>query len=254
MCKWRAVSRSPDGYGTLIGAWAGAGRSLLSFKENSMPAYNNAPRATATDPSTNPVANPSLGMQVLMSPFSGPKGSPFDNDVQQDLITGVKTANPNNASTGALNTGIGYGVNVELPSIPGVFNATTGQASSGFDLNDQPGLTMPDGSAPTDARLIAIGGGKNTITKPGSDTDYSRGVSGPVPYVAQPLLAFGNGAARDAGAGPAYTGFGTKLVQTAAAIADGAVLATGWTNRSGATVPNGGYQFGISTTASPAVT
>jgi len=188
-------------------------------------------------------------MQVLMSPFSGPKGSPFDGDVTLDAA-GNRAASPNNASTGALSTGIGYGSNVAVPGISQVYGSyATGFPGTGFDNNEVVGTINPDGTTAADARLLAIGGGRCNAA-----TVANAGIATTNPYAAQPLLAFGNGASRDAGAGPAYTGFGIKCVQAASAVADGAVLATGFTNRSGATVPSGAYQFGISTTASAAVT
>ena len=212
-----------------------------------MPAYNNSARSNALDPTSAPVANPSGGLPVIMSPFSGPKGSPFDMDKNM-APDGTLTANAA-ASTGALSTGIGFGLNTDVPGIDSVYNATTGIAGAGFDLNEFPGLTMPDGSAAPDARLLAIGGGRCN-----APTIATNGIPVPNPYVAQPLLAFGGGSSRDAGAGPAFTGFGMKTLQAGAAVADGAVIATGFTNRSGVTLPINKYQHASNTTASPAVT
>lgn len=170
-------------------------------------------------------SNPSLGKGVLMNPFSGPKGSPLDKD-----STGQY-------STGALNTGIGFGPATK------VAGGGIDEIKPDFNDNYTPGVTMPDGTtAATEAVLTAIGGGKSD----------ENGVS--VPYAAQPLLAFGNGGSRDAGAGPAFTGFGTKLVTATGAVANGSAIETGFTNRSGVTMAAGQSQFGSSTTASPAVT
>jgi hypothetical protein len=125
---------------------------------------------------------------------------------------------------------------------------------SGFTDNYTPGVTMPDGlTAATQAILTCIGGGKSVITA-GAGTDWSKGTSAPVPYVAQPLLAFGNAGSRDAGAGPAFTGFGIKTVTAVADVAAAGVIETGFVNRQGAVLKTGASQFGSSTTAAAAVT
>lgn len=207
-----------------------------------MPAYAMAAiRASAAAPGSGdpPLSNPSGGPGVLMSPFSGPKGSPFDKD------------SGNNTSTGALSTGIGFGLNVEVPGINSFFGpaspAGNAKPASGFTDDYQPGITLPGGGVATTAILTAIGGGRSTANTSTSPTT-------PDPYVAQPLLAFGNSGSRDAGSGPAYTGFGTKSVTASADIANGSAIEAGWLNRSGVTLPSGLSQFGSSTTASPAVT
>jgi hypothetical protein len=207
-----------------------------------MPAYAMAcPRLSLDAPGSEqpPQANPSGGPGVLMSPFSGPKGSPFDKD------------SGNNTSTGALSTGIGFGVNTEVPGINAFFGpalpAGNAKPASGFTDDYQPGITLPSGVAATTAILTAIGGGRST-----ANTDVSP--TTPNPYVAQPLLAWGNGGNRDAGAGPAYTGFGTKSVTASADVANGAAIEAGWLNRQGVTLKSGLSQFGSATAASPAVT
>lgn len=206
-----------------------------------MPAFNMGGTAAS---------NPSLGHAVAMSPFSGPKGSPFDAKVYPagtyQPIPSQRVADPNNLSTGALSTGIGFGMDCKLPGIGPIVGTP-------FTDDYQPGITLPGGTAATTAIMLAIGGGKSTIT-PGTGSDYSKGTSTPAPYVAQPLLAFGNGGSRDAGAGPAFTGFGTKLVTATADVVNGSAIETGWLNRSGVTLKSGLSQFGSSTTASPAVT
>jgi hypothetical protein len=211
------------------------------------------------------LANPSAGMSVSFNPFSGPKGSPFDYDVQNapanwPLTYAQLTTKPSqasgNASTGAMSTGIGYDSDVKLP---GVDTATLGPSlaaarlgTSGFDDDDQPGISMP-ASTPTtpvnatDARLLAIGGGRSTANTVASP-------SAPNPYAVQPILQAGNGGSRDAGAGPAFTGFGMKMVTATANVANGAAIEAGWVNRSGVTLATGQSQFGSSTAASPAVT
>ena len=108
---------------------------------------------------------------------------------------------------------------------------------------------MPAGTTAVDARLLAIGGGRCN-----APTIATGGVPIPNPYAAQPILAFGNGASRDAGAGPVFTGFGMKMVTATADVAPAAAIEAGFTNRSGYTVKNGASQFGSNTTASAAIT
>ena len=198
------------------------------------------PAANMAGPLVVP-ANPSAGKFVLMSPFSGPKGSPFDRDT-----TG-------NNSTGALMTGIGINatrrINISTGTSP--FTAPGAIKAAGFTDDYTPGVTMPGGTAATLAILTAIGGGKSTIVGGGNT---GLGVSTVAPYAVQPLLGFGNGGSRDAGAGPAFTGFGTKMVTAAGAVAVGAVIETGFVNRGDAAMVTGDSLFGSSTTASAAVT
>lgn len=172
-------------------------------------------------------ANPSAGAAVIFDLLSGPKGSPKDGD------------NSTNASTGALCTGIGYGPTVLLPG------QQTGPFASGY----VPGVTKPDGTAAADSTLMYIGGGKCTANV--------NGTAPVVPYTAGfGIGAAGNGGARDAGAGPAFTGFSTQFAIAAADVANGADLVTGasgFVNRSGMTVKSGQGQFGINKVASAAV-
>jgi len=187
------------------------------------------PAQNMSGPITVP-ANPSAGKFVLMSPFSGPAGSPFDKD------------NTGNASTGALNTGIGFGAThiIGPPADPSIKNA-------GFNDDYTPGVTRPNGVAATEAILTAIGGGKS-----GPATS---GAAATTPYVAQPLLGFGAGGSRDAGAGPTvFTGFGVKMVTASGSVAGGAAIETGFLNRTGVTMTTGQSAFGGSNAASPAVT
>lgn len=184
-------------------------------------------------------ANPSTGLSVLMSAFSGPKGSPFDAK-QMDPTTQLPVAAPTNYSTGALSTGIGFGC-------PHVVNPTAPQSikDAGFTDDYTPGVTMPGGGAASTAVLTCIGGGKSTATV--------NGIAPTVPYNAQPLLNFGNGGSRDAGAGPAFTGFATKMVTATATVANGAAIEAGFTNRSGISMTSGQSAFGSATAASAAV-
>ena len=190
---------------------------------------------------------------VLMCPFSGPTNSPFDGRTMAFSGTEpVYTNDPTNTSTGALSTGIGFGIGTAT-----VINVANGEGTApvaidnrGFTDDYTPGVTLPSGVAATTAILTAIGGGKSTAA--------ADGIAPTVPYAAQPLLAFGNGGSRDAGAGPVFTGFGSKMVTATGAVAVGAAIEAGFTNR---TYPAGGpgmvateSAFGSATAASPAVT
>ena len=186
-----------------------------------------------------PASNPSTGVFVIMNPFSGPKGSPFDAK-QIDPTSKLLVAAPNNFSTGALNTGIGFG----SPPIIGP-TAPASIKAAGFNDDYTPGVTLPGGTAATDARLTCIGGGKSTATV--------NGIAPTVPYKAQPLLGFGNGGSRDAGAGPAFTGFGIKTVTATATVANGAAVEAGFLNRSGVSITTGQSVFGSNPAASAAV-
>jgi hypothetical protein len=208
------------------------------FWRSIMPATNlGSPAALASNPST--------GEFVTMSPFSGPKNSPFDaRTITGWGANGVPTyANdPNNFSTGGLSTGIGFGANNFI------IGPTNPQSVKDAGFNDEytPGVTLPSGSAATTAILLAIGGGKSTANVAGDAPT--------VPYVAQPILGFGNGGSRDAGAGPAFTGFGMKLVLASGAVANGIAIETGFLNRTGIAMVSGQSSFGSNTTASAAVT
>lgn len=168
-------------------------------------------------------ANPSGGKSVNMNPFSGPEGSPLDND--QD----------GNHSTGALNTGIGMvpTTAIEAPADPNVRDA-------GFRLGDVPGVTMPDGTATDDAILTAIGGGYSEPAVNGeAETD---------PLEALPVAAFGNGATRDAGGG---VGRAMAMVEADAITAVGEEIADGHFNRAERTLTEGQSAFGVEGDADP---
>lgn len=202
-----------------------------------MPASNMA-SPIALDP------NPNTGKQVIMSPFSGPAGSPFDNDQ-----TG-------NHSTGALNTGIGFGLTP-------IFDTSTNPNAlrdAGFFDDEVPGISLPDGTASTIASLTCIGGGKSLAAV--------NGYSAIDPYVAQPLLAFGAydhfpvnyddgvpGIDRDAGLGPAFTGHAMLMVTASGGdIAPGAEIETDYLNAGDFDVNDGNSAFGSDVNESPAVT
>lgn len=197
-------------------------------------------------PGSTPVqnaANPSLGAAVMFDLLSGPKGSPFDNDKDFAAATAFfptstgAVANAN-ASCGALSTGIGFGPSVLLGP-PGATTIPRG----GFTDDYKPGISTPVPADSPNSTYMYIGGGKCT-----KNVD---GLAPAVPYVA----GFGIGAAgqagtRDQGAGPAFTGFSTKLVTAIAAVANGAAVETGFVNRVGFTIGIGDNVFGVTTTAS----
>lgn len=168
----------------------------------------------------NTTGNPSAGRFVLMDPLSGPKGSPLDRDT-----TG-------NASTGGLNTGIGFGalINGGAAAIP----------LAGYTDDYTPGVTKPDGTA-GNSTLLYIGGGKSDAN--GLSVPYTAGVG---------LVGAGQGTTRDGGAGPAFTGFGVKMVTAAGSVATGAVVETGFVNRSGVALVSGQSVFGSASAASAA--
>jgi hypothetical protein len=197
-------------------------------------------------------ANPSKGATTIFDLLSGPKGSPFDNDkdyaaATAPFPTSTGAVANTNCSTGALATGIGFGS-------PPILDATRITASPGqFDDDYTVGVSSPDPATPWTTSIgMHIGGGKCTANVGGS--------APVVPYTAGFGIGMaGNGGltsaggSRDAGAGPAYTGFKMKSVTAAGAVAVGAAVETGWTNRSGQALVLGDTVFGSSTTASAAV-
>jgi hypothetical protein len=173
----------------------------------------------------NTTGNPAAGLSVIFDLLSGPDGSPKDTDA-----AGL-------ASTGALATGIGFG----SPPVIGL-TAPASIVAAGFNDDYVPGVTKPDGTAAANSTIMYIGGGKSDAT------------GAPVPYTAGWGIGMaGNSGSRDAGAGPAFTGFSTKMVTATGAVANGAAVETGFTNRSGQALVTGQSVFGSSTTASAAV-
>lgn len=171
------------------------------------------------------LANPSQGKFVTFDPLSGPKGSPFDARTIASWSGGAPTyaADATNLSTGGLSTGIGFGTTpVRLKASP--------------DYTDDaiPGQTNPAGTA--SAVLMYIGGGRST----------SAGVPNPYNATAMGLCGAGNGGSRD---GASANGFPLKIVTTAASIANGSAIETGWVNRSGVTLPSGFNVHGSGATA-----
>lgn len=212
-----------------------------------------------------PAANPSTGTFVIMSPFNGPKGSPLDakslpggaGSVYGAQNVPVLIADPTNYSTGAINTGIGFDAAV-------VIGLTAPQSikDAGFSDDYTPGISTrtisPALQNATTSTLVAIGGGRSNIvagTGPnGNGSPASERVSATVPYTAGfQLLGFGNGGNRDAGAGPAFTGFGIKMVTAVASVAVGAAIEAGFLNRGIRTLVTGESSLGSAVAASPAV-
>jgi hypothetical protein len=204
-------------------------------------------------------ANPSKGATVIFDLLSGPKGSPFDNDKDYAAATAFfptstgAVANLND-STGGLATGIGFGSPPVIGPVsdPLVSNAVRGIRNEGFTDDYKPGISTPTPGDSPDSTYMYIGGGKCTKNVDGH--------APAVPYTAG--FGIGNagnggltsaGGSRDAGAGPAFTGFGMKMVTAAAGVAVGAAVEAGWVNRSGQALVTDQSVFGSSTTASAAV-
>jgi len=209
------------------------------------------PAGLPGDSAANNLGNPTQGRPILMDPLSGPKGSPFDK------------GSPGTASTGALSTGIGIGANSIFYAQQRDGTAQTPQvtvAQAGFNYNQEPG-TKPTYAAPpppnvvttnfTDGRYMYIGGGR-TVTNP-TVADRPSVPFSPSPYVTGvALCAAGNGGSRDAGAGPAFTGFPLRLLAATANVANGAAVVAGFVNRSGVGIINGQAVFASETAALPA--
>lgn len=175
-------------------------------------------------------ANPTQGPAVTFDLMSGPKGSPGDKD------------SAGNFSTGALSTGIGFAPAPISPiSDPRVDNSVLGIVRAGFTDDYTPGVTKPDGTASANSTLMYIGGGRSTAT--GAPNPFTAGFG---------IGMAGQGGSRDAGAGPAFTGFAMKMVTATGAVANGAAVEAGFTNRSGVALVSGQSVFGSATAASAA--
>jgi hypothetical protein len=196
----------------------------------------------------NNLGNPALGAFVMFDPLSGPKGAPLDKD---------NSATTGHCSTGALCTGIGFGCGGSPINIQTSDNPQTAPGAiyrAGFNDNYEPGkaptysAAPPNGvvasSAITSTRMY-IGGGRMAANGTSPDK-YS------VPWIVSPytagiaLCGAGNGASRDGGAN---TGFPTKIVTAAGAVATGAVIETGFNNRSGIALVANQSVLGSGTTA-----
>ena len=178
--------------------------------------------------------NPSAGAFVIFCPLSGPKGSPLDQ------------AGSDTPSTGALCTGIG---NQSLPVIrpvAGEANAAAAIRRAGYDDDQTPGTERAGAGTKNtvNSTMMYIGGGKCNAA--------SQGIAAPVPYTAGiEIQGAGNGASRDGGVGPTvFTGFAMKMVTATATVANGAVVETGWVNRSGESISSGDSVFGSAAAAS----
>ena len=177
------------------------------------------------------LANPSAGPFVIMDPLSGPKGSPLDND------------SAGKASTGQMCNGIGmesqanYINAVSNPNFPAPID------QAGFDDDDVPGTERIGAGTPgtINSNMMYIGGGRSVMVNGAPPA----GEAGTDPYTAGVIiLGAGNGGSRDAGAGPAFTGFGMKMVTAAAEAINGADIEAGFSNRTGLTMPIGTSAFG----------
>lgn len=181
-------------------------------------------------------ANPSQGRAVILDPLSGPKASPFD----ARKITGWSGGRPTyaneplNCSTGALQTGIGFGS-------PPIFGAS--QIKPNFNDDYIPGVTKPGLTAATDSTLVYIGGGRSNAD--GTPNPYDESMVA--------LGKAGQGGSRDGGTTP-FTAFPMKTVTATGTVANGSAVETGWNNRSGESIVAGQSVFGSSTTPNADVT
>lgn len=182
-------------------------------------------------------ANPSAGKAVIFDPLSGPKASPFDARKIASWSAGapVYANDPLNCSTGGLSTGIGFGPD-------SIFGAGAGSAPLKFserNFTDDyiPGEDAPSSTIGTDSRYMYIGGGRSTAL----------GVPNPYDETMVGLCAAGNGGSRDGGTTP-FTGFPLKTVTATGAVANGAAVEAGFTNRSGVSLVTGQSVFGSNTT------
>jgi hypothetical protein len=212
------------------------------------------------------------GEPAILDPMSGPKGSPLDAmNYPNNVYTpgyATRTLKGDDHSTGALSTGIGFdledtgtvnpaggGAALVGNNQPVYIGGPAGNPNSvnNFSLNYIPGVTKPDGTAATDARLLYIGGGRSAQV-PVKAGDWSNTLSTPNPWNALPILSMGNGGSRDAGAGPAFTGFSMKYLTAAAAVIQGAAISAGFLNRTsqptGPSLASGANAFGSATAAS----
>jgi hypothetical protein len=129
--------------------------------------------------------------------------------------------------------------------------------AAGFDDDQVPGGIQAQGAAGLPQNtcrswMMYIGGGKDVFT-PNVAGDYSNGKSVPTPYTAGVfILNAGGGGSRDAGAGPAFTGFSSKMVTAAGAVAIGAAIEAGFVNRSPRAMVTGESSFGSAVAASAA--
>jgi hypothetical protein len=183
------------------------------------------------------VSATSAGIPVVFDLLHGPKGSPLDKDY--DVTAHGLPADK--ASTGFLSTGIGFGLNVGPQGFLQVSNYS-------FTDDYIPGQSKPDKTLVGNSTYMYIGGGKSEYAGKYYPATDPAGTSRNVPYVAGfGIGVAGNGAGRDLGTGPAYTSGTLKLVTNGAVdLAPAGVIETGYTNRSGLTLPANHSQFGAS--------
>jgi len=197
------------------------------------------PAALPGSTDTQNRANPSAGACVLFDPLSGPKAAPLDAK-SFNYATGTPAGwdattklpilvnDPNNISTGGLCTGIGFG----SPPVLNNFALT-----KNFTDDYVPGQDLPVGTQAADASIMYIGGGLSNAS----------GVSTPRAIGTVGLCMAGQGGSRDGGTTP-FTGFPVKTVTATGAVANGAAVETGFTNRSGVSLVSGQSVFGSNTT------
>lgn len=177
-------------------------------------------------------ANPSAGAFVIFDPLSGPKGSPFD------------TPGTIHASTGCMCNGIGMQSQPVINILQGEADAPAAIERAGYDDDQVPG-TERDGAGTqnvVNSEILYLGGGR-TVLVAGRDAPGEAGVD---PYTAGiAIVGAGNGAPRDGGAGPAFTGFNMKMVTATAQVDNGDAVEAGWPNRSGVTIESGESVFGV---------
>jgi hypothetical protein len=215
------------------------------------------PASLPGDTLANNKANPSAGTPVSFDLLSGPKGSPFDVRRITGYVLGVPqyandAANATHVSTGALSTGIGMSLIKIIDPISNalISNALNGIRKAGFTDDYIPGQSKLDATAAADSTFMYIGGGKS-----GPISTAVRGIPFPTsPYVAGfGIGGAGNGGSRDAGAGPAFTGFTMKMVTATGAVAPAAAIEAGWLNRTNVAMVAQQSAFGSNAAASAVV-
>lgn len=198
-------------------------------------------------------ANPTQGRFVTFDPLSGPKGSSLDAMMPTYDGTGGLVADPDNCSTGALSTGIGFGGQI-IGLTPDRATAPVALLESGFNDNMIPG-EEPTYAAPPpigvisanaiDSTYMYIGGGRMEENPDATDPDQRGRPFTPDPYTAGvAIVGAGEGIARDGGAGPAYTGLPLNSATASGAVAEGAAIEAGILNVSGQAMVSGQSAFG----------
>jgi hypothetical protein len=182
----------------------------------------------------------------MFDPLSGPKASPFDarkitgytNNINGGRGMPTYANDPLNCSTGALQTGIGFG----SPPILGV-GTVKAQSNGNFTDDYTPGLSLPSAAAASDSRFVYIGGGRSNAL----------GVPTPYDETMVALGKAGQGGSRDGGTTP-FTAFPCKMVTATGTVTNGNPVETGYNNRSGVSILTGQSVFGSATAANADVT